>query len=117
MQRPQHNPNKSKMKMPSARAGWASGRSVCALSAAKLVFAVPVVTTQHPFLSGVTFDAFADFWWEGLGGRINVFGRARGPKVVYFEWGTFSGGRDRRPMIVPGKVWPGVLHRRPVAPQ
>jgi hypothetical protein len=72
------------METPSARAGWSSGWSVCALSAAKLVFAVPVVTTKHPFLSGVTFDAFTDFWYEGFGGRIDVFERAKGVKVVYF---------------------------------
>jgi hypothetical protein len=45
---------------------------------------VPVVTTQHPFLSGVIFDALTDFWWERFGGRIDVFERAREAKVVYF---------------------------------
>jgi hypothetical protein len=44
----------------------------------------------------------------------STFERARGAKV---EWGNFSGSRNRRLMIMPGKVWPSVLHRRPVAPQ
>lgn len=78
------------MKTLSAKAGWSSGWSVCALGAAKLVFAVPVVTTQHPFLSGVTFGAFTDFWQEGFGGRIDVFERVRGTKVVYFCMGNLS---------------------------
>jgi len=72
------------MKTPSARAGWSREWSVCALSAAKLVFAVPVVTTKHPFLSGVIFDAFADIWYEGFGGRIDFSERVKGAKVVYF---------------------------------
>jgi hypothetical protein len=38
----------------------------------------------------------------------STFLRGRGRLRWYiFEWGTFSGGCDRRPMIVPGKVWPG----------
>jgi hypothetical protein len=48
----------------------------------------------------------------------STFLRGRGGLRWYiFEWGNFSGSRDRRPTIMPGKVWPSVLHRRPVAPQ